>query len=544
VKHTIKTIDYVIVGAGSAGCVLAARLSEDANARVLLIEAGGSDRSLMIRAPGLYTRLWRSKHDWALQTEPQHEADGRRMFWPRGKVLGGSSSLNAMIYIRGHRSNYDEWRDQGNPGWGYDQLLPYFRRSENWRGAPSPYHGRGGPLDVADGRSNPPAIEAFIAAAGARCGTARNDDFNGAEQEGVGRYQYNWRSGRRWSGADAFLHPARGRANLQVVTGATAVGVVIERGRARGVRYRIGATEHVAVAEREVILAAGAIGSPHLLLLSGIGPADHLRAHGVPVVHALPGVGGNLQDHLFAVVQHRIVRDGVRRLSKRRVLASLAQYAVSGTGLFSDPPIRAGAFVRSRPGLSRPDLQFHVCPVGMFAPNSDQPRALELGSYLSMLPTLLYPESRGEIRLRSADPMAKPRIEPRYLTAATDVETLVAGVRLAREIAGTQPLARYCGAEVRPGSARTSDEHLRADLRQSVSTLFHPVGTCKMGGDELAVVDASLRVRGIEGLRVADGAIMPTIVGGNTHAPIVMIAEKAADLISGRGPQTPSREDS
>jgi len=526
--------DYIVVGAGSAGSVVARRLSDDPKCRVLLVEAGPpKHRSFFVRAPGLYTMLWRTKLDWEFYTEPQAHVDGRRMYWPRGKVLGGTSCLNAMVYIRGHRDNYDGWRDLGNPGWGFSDVLPYFKRSEdNARGA-SESHGAGGLLCVSDQEGVNAASDAFVEATAKRCGVRVTDDFNGPEQDGAGRYQVTTRSRRRASTATEFLDPVSGRPNLEIVTGALVSGIVIEGGRARGVRCLFRGREEKLLADKEVIVCGGAVGSPHLLLLSGIGPADDLRAVGVPPVHDLPGVGKNLQDHLLAMVVYETASPAVSPFTLPRFLAWSLQYATTGTGPVGTAPVEVGAFLRSSPSDPRPDIQYHFVPWGAGLPNSDEKRPPPAGRQFTILPGLIYPASRGEIRLASSDPRRPPAIDPNYFSDPADLEHLVRGVRQSREIAATSPLSSYALREVHPGPDRTSDEALRAAVRGHVNTIFHPVGTCKMGTDDMAVVDPQLRVRGIEGLRVVDASIMPRIVGGNTNAPTIMIAEKAADLIRG-----------
>jgi choline dehydrogenase len=523
--------DFAIVGAGSAGCVLAHRLS--ARGKVALIEAGpASHRSFKVRAPGMYQTLWRTPLDWAFSTEPQARCDDRRHFWPRGKLLGGTSCLNAMVYIRGHRDNYDEWRDLGCAGWSYADVLPYFVRSEdNARGA-SEFHGAGGPLAVDDTAAPSQVAKAFVAATAARCKVRVTDDFNGAEQEGAGHYQLTVRRGLRASTATAFLDPIRGRETLEVITGALATGLVVNGDRVTGVRVRAGGAERT-IEARETIVAAGALGSPQLLLLSGIGPGDELRAVGVEPRHELAGVGKHLEDHLLATVLFE-ASSGVRTLGRAGLLAWIVQHLIGRAGPLAAPPVDAGAFVRSHPGAPRPDVQFHFAPWGVLVP-TDKPTPLALGRFATLMPGLIYPRSRGELRLRSADPTAPPVIDPRYFDDPADLDHLVAGVELAREIAATAPLAELLGAERFPGAAVKTRDELRASVRASCNTIFHPVGTCRMGSDATAVVDPELRVRGLRGLRIADASVMPRIIGGNTNAPTIMIAEKAADLLLAAG---------
>jgi len=531
--------DYVIVGGGSAGCVLAARLAEDPGVRVLLLEAGPpADNVMEISIPAAYTRLFRSRYDWNFVTLPQERADGRPVYWPRGRVLGGSSAINSMIYIRGNRLDYDTWRDEfGCAGWGYRELLPYFLRAEdNARGA-GPYHGTGGPLSVQDLRHKSEHGRLFVAAA-ARRGALENDDFNGPEQDGVGFYQVTQRNGRRCSAADAYL--AQKPENLAIVTSALVTGLLIEGGRAVGVTYRYRGKEETARAEAEVILAAGAIGSPQLLMLSGIGPADHLREQGIYVIADNPAVGANLIDHPSVPVLW--ATPGVRGLWEDSGNAGLARWQLGHRGPLTSNIAEAGGFARSDPKQPAPDLQWHVLPVAY----REQGLADPARRAMTVLVTLDYVASRGQIMLASRDPRYRPLIDPGYLSDVRDLNALAAGVRMARDYGTAAPLSKICTEELAPGDGVHTDHEMRDFIRASVVTTYHPAGTCAMGGDskqdasrQASVVDPLLRVRGVDGLRVVDASVMPTLPRGNTNAPTIAIAERAADLIVGRAPLAP-----
>jgi choline dehydrogenase len=518
--------DYVIVGAGSAGCVLANRLSEDPSVRVLLIEAGGRDRHPNIKIPAAFAKQFKTKLDWDLATEPEPHCDNRSLYIPRGKGLGGSSSMNAMLYVRGNPLDYEGWVEAGATGWGWDDVLPYFLKAEdNQRGA-SDYHATGGPLRVEDERSPRPLTGRFLAACAAT-GIPHIDDYNGPEQDGAALVQVTQRGGRRWSAADAYLRPALKRPNLEVVTRALVAGLEIEAGAVRGVRYsrRRGGAQ-VARAGREVILSAGAIGSPQLLLLSGVGPGDQLRQLGLPVACDLP-VGENLQDHPYVSCVWDVPAGG--SLADAEKPRALLEYLLRKTGPLTSTVAEAFAFVRSRPGLPAPDLQFHFAPA-YFVDNGFEEYD---GHAITSGPVLVKPRSRGWVRLRSADPTAKPRILTNSLAEDEDVAALRAGVELAREIAAAGPLAEVVGRELFPGPEADTEEAIAADARRRVELLYHPVGTCRMGAGPNAVVGPDLRVHGIDGLRVADASVMPVIPSGNTNAPTIMVAEKAADLIRG-----------
>ena len=524
--------DYVIVGAGSAGAVLAARLSDDPTITVCLIEAGGTDRSPIVSTPlGV---IWLSKdpqRNWLYKSTPQEALDDRVISVPRGRLLGGSSAINGMIYIRGHRADYDAWAAAGNTGWGYDDVLPYFRRSEaNTNPAlDDALHGRDGPLTVSDLRDPNPADHAFVAAA-ERLQMHATADFNNAEPEGVGIYQVTQKDGRRHSTAAAFLAPLRGRANLHVETGAVVTQIAVEAARATGVVVcsAAGAPARTIRARAEVILCAGAIGSPDILLRSGIGPAAEFSAAGIDPVADLPGVGRNLQDHVDVMVICRSRSTGPWGISARalpRLAADAARWLLAGRGMLSSNLVEAGGFVRSQPSEPRPDIQFHLIP----GRKSHRGRMLEYGHGVSLHTCVLRPESRGSVT--RTGPRGAPVIDLGLLTHDDDMARLLRGVKLAREILGTPPLADLGLSEIVPGEAARSDEALRAHIRAQARTVYHPVGTCAMGIGTEAVVTPRLKVRGIDGLRVVDASIMPTIVSGNTNAPTIMIAEKAADMI-------------
>ncbi|MBX7218379.1 MAG: choline dehydrogenase [Blastocatellia bacterium] len=517
--------DYIIVGAGSAGCVLAHRLTENPQVKVLLLEAGGPDTRQEIHIPAAFSKLFKSDCDWAYHTEPQAGLNGRKLFWPRGKTLGGSSSINAMIYIRGHARDYDHWETLGNSGWGYRDVLPFFKKSEHQERGPSEFHGVGGPLNVADLRTVNPTAQAFVEA-GAEIGLARNSDFNGAQQEGVGLYQVTQKNGRRHSTAAGFLKPALKRPNLTVYTQAQVTGLVLEKGRAVGVNYVRQGQAATARAEREVILSGGAINSPQLLMLSGIGPADELRRHGIDVRVDLPGVGQNLQDHLLQAVCYECTQPVT--LASAEKLGNIINYLLFRKGPLSSNVGEGGAFVKSSLAEAVPDLQFLFGAV--YYVNHGFTKVE--GHGFTIAPVLVQPKSAGFLRLASADPLAAPVIEPNYCQVASDLKILVEGVKLARSIGQAKAFDKFRGAERFPGSQAKTDAELAEYVRNTVETLYHPVGTCKMGTDEMAVTDSELRVRGVAGLRVVDASVMPTIVNGNTNAPTIMIAEKAAALMN------------
>jgi len=523
-----KSYDYVIVGAGSAGCVLASRLSEDAQIRVLLLEAGGADSAREVRIPAAFSKLYKTSVDWNYSTEAEPCLNGRKLYWPRGKMLGGSSSMNAMIYIRGAASDYDGWARLGNDGWGFQEVLPYFKKAERQGRGASEYHGANGPLHVADLRYVNPLTRAFLAGA-EELGIPANADFNGVKQDGAGLYQVTQKNGQRHSCADAYLKPALGRKNLTVLTQAHAARVVLEKRRAVGIEYiRGGAVEMVRV-EREVIVAGGAVNSPQLLMLSGIGPGEEIRRAGVDVLHDLPGVGKNLQDHVMVSVGYFCSKPV--SMASAESLGNVLRYLLFKRGPLVSNVAEAGIFRRTWEGLSEPDLQLLFGPA-YYVNHGLKPRKEHCFGFG---PTLVAPESRGSIGLKSSDPLEAPAICANYLSTASDMRVVVEGVKLSRAIAQSRAFEGLRGEELHPGASVQSDGEIAEFIRAEAETLYHPVGTCRMGSDAMAVVDARLRVRGIEGLRVVDASVMPRIPCGNTNAPTIMIAEKAAEMIRAAG---------
>jgi choline dehydrogenase len=531
--------DYIIVGAGSSGGVIAARLAEDPACRVILIEAGGSDRTRLCTVPGMMSIIHttpqvKKRFDWGFYTTPQEHGAGRRIPTVRGKVLGGSSSINGMVYVRGNHKNYDDWLAEGCAGWGYADAVRCYKRLEDWEGGADDHRGAGGPIPVTRSKDLVPASQALVEAIAETCGVPVLSDYNGASQLGVGYCQMNARGGRRYSTSEAYVHPATKRPNFRVQSGAVVTRVVFEGRRAVGVELFEDGKRRVVRAAREVILSAGVIGSAHILMLSGVGPAEALKAHGVSVLEDLP-VGKNLHDHLFVPLTF-VAPEAVHRGTPWHFFGGMIAEALKGDTWFARSVFDAMGFVRSSQSKDGvPDVQIHCLPWSYPSPNQDRPvrPVVDLRPALTVLPTLIYPKSRGEVRLASSDPLAAPRIDPHYLEEPDDARLLLEGIKLVREIMRSERMKGVVTEELHPGPAYASDAAMAAELPVRIHTVYHPVGTCRMGVDERAVVDPMLRVRGLEGLRVADASIMPSITGGNTNAPAMMIGERCAEILRG-----------
>jgi len=527
---TASEVDYIVVGAGSAGCMITNRLSADPETKVALVEAGGWDNTPWIHVPvGYFRTMHNPLYDWCYKTEGDPGIAGRSISWPRGKVVGGSSSLNGLLYVRGQPEDYDRWRQMGNEGWGWDDVLPLFKRSENFERGGTELRGTGGGLNVADTAVKRPIVDAWIEAAQA-AGYPYVEDYNGPSQEGVSYFQLTTRRGLRCSSAVAFLHPIKRRKNLTILTRAGAVQVTFDGTRATGIRYRNKAGEiRTLTARKEVILSAGALGSPHILMTSGIGNGDHLAEHGIGLVKHLPGVGQNLQDHLQARVVFKTktptLNDEVRGIFKQMGVG--LQYILTRRGPMTMAASLGTAFLKTDPNLETPDIQFHIQPWSADSPGE----GVHPFSAFTASVCQLRPESRGHIELRSADPGEAPAFHPNYLATPGDQKTIVEGIKIALKVAEQEPLKSQIAEYFRPTSADLDDAALLDWARENSTTIYHQTGTCKMGQDAQAVVDARLRVHGIQGLRVADCSIMPEIVSGNTNAPAIMIGEKLAQMV-------------
>lgn len=539
----MREYDYIVIGAGSAGAIVASRLAERPDVTVLLLEAGGTDRTTLVRKPGMISLVQQIKQlkrklDWGYTTVPQAHLNGRRLPYTRGKVLGGSSSVNGMLYLRGNRQNYDDWAALGCGGWSFEEVLPFFKRLEDHEDGETEYHGVGGPIRVSRHPVDQisPSSTAFLQAASEVCGIPIGEDFNAEDQHCASTYQMSSAKGRRSSTAEGYIHPNLGRSNFDLEIRALVHRILIEDGRAAGVQYRGPGGLTVVRAKREVIVSGGVVGSPQILMLSGIGPADHLRERDIDVQLDLPGVGRNLHDHLFVPLTYRSPTS-LHRGTALHFFGGMAREYLFGNGWFGRTVFEAGAFIKSRSDAIVPDIQIHTLPWGYPTPNQDGPQRpyVDKGHCLTVMPTLIYPKSRGDVRLASNDPSQPPLIDPHFLEEPEDVRLLITAIRKCRAICAHPAMTDHLAEELSPGAERSTDDALVEEIKLRATTVYHPVGTCKMGVDEMAVVDPKLRVRGIEGLRVADASIMPRITGGNTNAPTMMIGERAAALIEDVG---------